>query len=214
MSTKLFKFKLCKWSFKNMKYEGYFFKVRTVAKLEPQWESDSAQMCYAMSLVCPSIATQSTCQFWTSSERVNTTKTIESPAKCGVRAVIRFFIQNKWRGMLSPGVVLLHDNARPHTADATKRLLKRFRWEVFDHPPSSGLGSLIIISFLVWNGRRRTTFWSPLWDTRQPARLSRSGPGFDPRSGQVSWLRFLSGFFSPVRQMSGSFRSTRSLNII
>ena len=32
--------------------------------------------------------------------------------------------------------------------------------------------------------------------------------GFDPRSGQVSWVRFLRGFSSPVRQMSGNFRST------
>ena len=36
--------------------------------------------------------------------------------------------------------------------------------------------------------------------------LSRSGPGFDPRSGQVSWVRFFRGFSSPVRRMSGSFR--------
>ena len=31
-------------------------------------------------------------------------------------------------------------------------------------------------------------------------------PGLDPRSGQVSWVRFFRGFSSPVRQMSGSFR--------
>ena len=35
----------------------------------------------------------------------------------------------------------------------------------------------------------------PLWVRRQHARLSRSGPGFDPRSGQVSWVRFCSWFF-------------------
>ena len=54
----------------------------------------------------------------------------------------------------------------------------------------------------------------PLWARRQHARLSRSGPGFDPQSGQVSWVRFFRGFSSPVRQMSGSFRSPRSPNII
>ena len=43
-------------------------------------------------------------------------------------------------------------------------------------------------------------------DRRMHARLSRSGPGFDPRSGQVSWVRFLRGFSSPVRQMPGNFR--------
>ena len=33
-------------------------------------------------------------------------------------------------------------------------------------------------------------------------------------SGQVSRMRFFRGFSSPVRQMSGSFRPTRSPNII
>ena len=42
----------------------------------------------------------------------------------------------------------------------------------------------------------------------------RASHGFDPRSGQVSWVRFFRGFSSLVRQMSGSFRSPRSPNII
>ena len=54
----------------------------------------------------------------------------------------------------------------------------------------------------------------PLWARQQHARLSRSRPGFDPRSGQVSWVRCFRGFSSPVRQMSGSFRLPRSPNII
>jgi len=37
--------------------------------------------------------------------------------------------------MLSKGVVLLHDNARPHTAARTNALMKLFNWEIFDHPP-------------------------------------------------------------------------------
>ena len=36
----------------------------------------------------------------------------------------------------------------------------------------------------------------------------------DPWSGQVSWVRLFRGFYSPVRQMLGSFRPPRSLNII
>ena len=40
------------------------------------------------------------------------------------------------------------------------------------------------------------------------------GPEFDPRSGQISWLRFFPGFFSPVRQMSRSFMPPRSPIII
>jgi transposase len=41
------------------------------------------------------------------------------------------------RGMLTKGVVLLHDKAQPHTAARTNALIKLFNWEVFDHPPYS-----------------------------------------------------------------------------
>ena len=41
-----------------------------------------------------------------------------------------------------------------------------------------------------------------------------SRPWFDPRSGQVSWVKFFRGFSSPVKQMSGSFRPRSSPNII
>jgi transposase len=40
-------------------------------------------------------------------------------------------------GMLTKGVVLLHENARPHTAVCTNALIKFFSWEIFDHPPYS-----------------------------------------------------------------------------
>ncbi|GFW94738.1 uncharacterized protein TNCV_4247781 [Trichonephila clavipes] len=43
-------------------------------------------------------------------------------------------IQNKRRCMLSAGVVLLHDNARPHTANRTQELVTSFGWEQLDHP--------------------------------------------------------------------------------
>jgi histone-lysine N-methyltransferase SETMAR len=38
--------------------------------------------------------------------------------------------------MLTSGVVLLHDNARPHTPAHTRAVLENFNWE-FDHPPYS-----------------------------------------------------------------------------
>ena len=118
-------------------------------------------MCCAMSLVCPSIATHRTCQFWELSEPVNIAKTRVSHQVWSAYCNLIPLFQNKRRGMLSSGIVLLHDNARPHTTDATKRLVKRFRWEVFDHPQSSARTwlSVIFISFFVWNGRRKTTFW-------------------------------------------------------
>jgi transposase len=39
--------------------------------------------------------------------------------------------------MLTDGVLLLHDNARPHTAAPTRSLLEHLNWEMFDHPPYS-----------------------------------------------------------------------------
>ena len=39
--------------------------------------------------------------------------------------------------MLTKGVVLLHENARPHTAACINVLIKLFNWEIFDHPPYS-----------------------------------------------------------------------------
>jgi hypothetical protein len=46
-------------------------------------------------------------------------------------------IQNKRRGMLASGVVLLLDNVRPHTAACTRALLEHFKWELFDDPSYS-----------------------------------------------------------------------------
>ncbi|GBN57507.1 hypothetical protein AVEN_20906-1 [Araneus ventricosus] len=36
--------------------------------------------------------------------------------------------------MLTEGILLLHDNARPHTAAQTRALLDSFGWEVLNHP--------------------------------------------------------------------------------
>ncbi|GFX81578.1 histone-lysine N-methyltransferase SETMAR [Trichonephila clavipes] len=39
--------------------------------------------------------------------------------------------------MLSKGVLLLHDNARPHTSRTNRELIKSFGWEFLDHAPYS-----------------------------------------------------------------------------
>ena len=39
--------------------------------------------------------------------------------------------------MFTKGVVLLHDNARPHTVTRTNALIRLFNWEIFDHPSYS-----------------------------------------------------------------------------
>jgi hypothetical protein len=61
--------------------------------------------------------------------------TINAGVYCDTPKKLCRAIQNKRRGMLSQGVVMLHDNARPHTAAATQDLIATFGWEQFDHPP-------------------------------------------------------------------------------
>jgi transposase len=39
--------------------------------------------------------------------------------------------------MLTKGVVLLHDSARPHTTARKNALNKLFNWEIFEYPPYS-----------------------------------------------------------------------------
>jgi histone-lysine N-methyltransferase SETMAR len=43
----------------------------------------------------------------------------------------------KRHGMLTSGIVLLHDNTHLHTAVLTWVLLEHFNWKLFDHPPYS-----------------------------------------------------------------------------
>ncbi|GBM02173.1 Mariner Mos1 transposase [Araneus ventricosus] len=56
---------------------------------------------------------------------------------CETLRKLRRAIQNKRRGMLSQGIVLLHDNARSHSAGVNQNLMQQFDWEQFDHPPYS-----------------------------------------------------------------------------
>jgi hypothetical protein len=63
--------------------------------------------------------------------------TITSEVYCEILMKPRRAIQNKRRGMLTYGVVFLHDNARPHTAAKKRALLEHFNWELFGYPPYS-----------------------------------------------------------------------------
>lgn len=64
-------------------------------------------------------------------------ETINASRYCETLKKLRRAIQNKRRGLLQKGVCLLHDNARPHTANATKQLLESFGWDVLNHPAHS-----------------------------------------------------------------------------
>ena len=46
-------------------------------------------------------------------------------------------IKSKWRGLLSTGVLLQHDNARPHTACSTVATIQDLYFECLPHPPYS-----------------------------------------------------------------------------
>uniref|UniRef100_A0A1B6DDI6 Mos1 transposase HTH domain-containing protein n=1 Tax=Clastoptera arizonana TaxID=38151 RepID=A0A1B6DDI6_9HEMI len=60
--------------------------------------------------------------------------TITSEVYCETLKWLRRAIQNKRRGLLTCGVVFLHDNARPHTARRRSALLEKFDWDIFDQP--------------------------------------------------------------------------------
>jgi hypothetical protein len=51
-------------------------------------------------------------------------------------------------GKLSWGVLMLHDNARPHAAHATQDILRRFGWGVLDHPHTALISPHVTITIL------------------------------------------------------------------
>jgi len=63
--------------------------------------------------------------------------TINSAVYCETLKKLRRAIQNKRRILLSATFLLLHDNARPHSAAQTQDPITSFRWEQMDHPPYS-----------------------------------------------------------------------------
>ena len=76
-------------------------------------------------------------------------ETVNAESYCETLQKLRWPIQNKRRGMLTAGVVLLHDNSRPHTARLSTHLLQEFSWEVFIHVPySPGLAPSDFLLFL------------------------------------------------------------------
>ena len=137
-------------------------------------------MCCAMTLVCPSIATHRSCQFWTRSEPVKTPKTIETPVKCGVLAVIRFLYSEP---ATRNGVLRYCPSSWQCSAaycSCNKEAPNFFRKEVFDHPPLSARTWLpvIFISFLVWNSRRRIPLWHNELQTSVENWLKAQAAGF------------------------------------
>jgi len=54
-----------------------------------------------------------------------------------LRNELRPAIRSKRRGRLTQGVLLLHDNARRHTAHLTISTIRQLNWEILEHPAYS-----------------------------------------------------------------------------
>ena len=66
-----------------------------------------------------------------------TRTTINADRYCETLTKLRRAIQNRRKGMLSKGINILHDNARPHAACQTVTLLQWFGWDIITYPPYS-----------------------------------------------------------------------------
>ncbi|GFT07704.1 histone-lysine N-methyltransferase SETMAR [Trichonephila clavipes] len=60
-------------------------------------------------------------------------ETVNADRYCETLRKLRRAIQNKRHGMLTASIMILHDNAHPHTAQRTAVLME-FGWELFYHP--------------------------------------------------------------------------------
>ncbi|GBN65447.1 hypothetical protein AVEN_168361-1 [Araneus ventricosus] len=72
--------------------------------------------------------------------------TINSEVYCRTLKKLKRAIQNKRRGLLSSGVVLLHDNARPHTAVRTGEVCSNSNGMCFNILPWTWLLLIFICS--------------------------------------------------------------------
>ena len=63
--------------------------------------------------------------------------TIMSASYCTILTKLQAAICRKQPGLLTKGMLLLHDNTRPRSANQTIATLRLFKWEVLQHPPYS-----------------------------------------------------------------------------
>ena len=70
-------------------------------------------------------------------EWLETGGTVNANRFCDNLRKLKTVIKNRRRGLLSKGVILSQDNARPHVTKVCKDLTQHFRWEVLHHPPTA-----------------------------------------------------------------------------
>jgi hypothetical protein len=104
-------------------------------------------------------------------------------------------IQNKRYGIMTSGVVLLHQNVHLHRAARTWALLEHFNWELFDNPPYSyDLAPrdyhLFVPSYWAYFGLYPS---SCMWKTTNPTTFRRldlsPSSGGSGRTNLLSWAR-------------------------
>jgi histone-lysine N-methyltransferase SETMAR len=61
--------------------------------------------------------------------------TVNAAYYCQLLDNVKAAYKTKRRGQPIRNVILLHDNAQPHTAVLTRDKLKKFQWETLKHPP-------------------------------------------------------------------------------
>jgi histone-lysine N-methyltransferase SETMAR len=64
-------------------------------------------------------------------------RTVTAASYCSLLERLKAAIKNKRPGLLTRGVLLLHDNARPHTARLTLEAINNLGFELLPHPPCS-----------------------------------------------------------------------------
>jgi hypothetical protein len=62
---------------------------------------------------------------------------VNSASYCDILLKLRDAIRRKRPGQVARGVLLYHDNARPHTDQATQKGIQELQWEFSEHQPSS-----------------------------------------------------------------------------
>jgi len=63
--------------------------------------------------------------------------TVRSASYCTILMKLCAAIHQKRLGLLAKRMLLLHDNALPHSANQTTAMMRSFKWEVLQHPPYS-----------------------------------------------------------------------------
>ena len=70
-------------------------------------------------------------------DRVPSGTTVTAAYYCQFLHKLRRKMHANRPDLLENGVLILHDNARPHIGKVIRELLGRYSWEVLPHPPHS-----------------------------------------------------------------------------